>query len=271
MDTYRSVPVAVIGSGFTVPPAEMAEFPPLFENVRPQMPQDQLLSVVREVQRRRNRPTPETLPGLFDDATRFVCTFPELDPYRTVRGEPAIGPLTSLPPTESLPDRPSFFAYLVGNYRAAEPILSFLSKLKIAGSIYIRGAAQRLQENLRGLGLEVYSTPAPLGEVLPRVSAILHHGGLLTAQDALTTGRPQLLLPRYLEQELNAQALARMGVGLVLSGRFTVQAVGHALHQVVADPRFTKQAMSLAQSLHERGLPDPLTRVVQHCLSVLGA
>ncbi len=121
------------------------------------------------------------------------------------------------------------------------------------------------------MGLEVHATPAPLHEVLPRVSAVLHHGGLLTCQDALTTGRPQLLLPRYLEQQLNAQALQRMGVGISLSGRVTVQAISQAVHQVVADPRFAKQAVYWAKTLHGRGLASPLSAIVQHCLAVLGA
>ena len=37
---YRSVPVVMIGTGFTVPPAEHSEFPPLQPSVAPQMPQE---------------------------------------------------------------------------------------------------------------------------------------------------------------------------------------------------------------------------------------
>ena len=61
-----------------------------------------------------------------------------------------------------------------------------------------------------------------------------------------------------------------MGVALYLVGRFNVQAVEQALHQVIADPRFSKQAMSWAKTLHERGPYDPLARIVERCLNLLG-
>jgi UDP:flavonoid glycosyltransferase YjiC (YdhE family) len=266
---YRSVPVVMIGTGFTVPPVEISEFPSLQPQVAAQMPQQRILDVVREVQRRQNRPVPETLPAIFADATRFVCTQPELDPYQAVRQEPAVGGLNPLPAAPLANTPPSFFAYLAGDYPGVESLLAFLAGLRIPGSAYVRGGSRRMAEGLRQKGLHVYDTPAPMHEVLPRVSAILHHGGLCTAEDALTTGRPQLLLPRYLEQKLTAQALQRAGVAHFLGGKTTVQSVGQALHQVIADPRLAKQAMAVAERIQQRGLTNPLPRIVEHCLQKL--
>ncbi len=229
-----------------------------------------MLDVVREVQRRQNRPAPETLPGIFADSTRFVCTLPELDPYQSLRPEPAIGGLNPLPPAPQPTAPVNFFAYLASDYPGLEQLLSFLAGLRIPGSAYVRGASRQFVDGLRQKGLHMYDMPAPIHEVLPRVSAILHHGGLCTAEEAVMTGRPQLLLPRYLEQELTAQTLHRAGVAHYVSGRTTIQAVGQALHQVVADPRLAKQATALAQRIQQRGLANPLPRIVQHCLHKLG-
>jgi hypothetical protein len=267
---YRSVPVAMIGTGFTVPPAEHSEFPPLQTGVAPQMPQEQMLAVVRDVQRRLNRPAPETLPGLFAECARFVCTVPELDPYNSVRVKPALGSFNTLPPAQPPSSVRSFFAYLTSDFRAAEKVLAYLAELKIPGSAFVRGASKRLIESLRSRGLEMYASPAPMHEVLPRCSVILHHGGLLTAEDALATGRPQLLLPRYLEQELTARALRDLGVALALAGRYTLQSVSQALHQLMADPRFMNQATAWSNTIHDRGVGNPLDQITAACLNVLG-
>jgi UDP:flavonoid glycosyltransferase YjiC (YdhE family) len=268
---YRSVPVAMIGTGFTVPPAEHPEFPSLGTGVEPQMPHEKLLAVVREVQRRRNRPAPDTLPGLFADCARFVCTVPELDPYNSVRSQPALGSFNPLPPAPPPASPPSFFAYLTTDFRAAEKVLSYLADLKVPGSAFVRGASKPLVESLRAKGLEMYATPAPMHEVLPRVSVILHHGGLLTSEDALATGRPQLLLPRYLEQELTARALRDLGVAHALAGRYTLQHVSQAMHQLMADPRFMRQAGTLAATIHARGRANPVEQIVTACLQTLAA
>lgn len=267
---YRALPLAMIGTGFTVPPAEAPEFPVLLPDVAPQMSQDQMLAVVREVQRRRNRPAPETLPGLFAECARFPCTLPELDPYNSVRAQPALGSFNPLPAAQSSPAQPSFFAYLTADFRGTEKVLSFLPNLKIPGSAYVRGASKRLMDSLHATGLQVFSAPAPMQQVLPSVSAILHHGGLLTSEEALATGRPQLLLPRYLEQELTARSLHQMGVALALAGRFTVQQVAQALHRLVADPRYSQQAISWARTVQHRGNANPIDRIATTCLQLLG-
>jgi UDP:flavonoid glycosyltransferase YjiC (YdhE family) len=267
---YQAIPVVMLGTGFTVPPSDGAVFPPLLTDVPPLCPQEHVLDVVREVQRRRQRPSPSTLPGLFAPAARFVCTFAELDPYRLVRSEPPVGPLNPLPAAREPPTRPAFFAYLPADYPSVDKILALLARMKLPGSVYVRGAPKQLVEGLRQTGLNVYTAPAPLHDVMPNVSAILHQGGLLTTEDALAAGRPQVLLPRYLEQELTARAVQSMGLATYIAGRFKIQAVAQALHQIIADPRFSRHAMAWAKTIHERGPYQPLPRIVERCLSLLG-
>lgn len=53
---------------------------------------------------------------------------------------------------------------------------------------------------------------APLSRVLPRAAAILHHGGIGTAAQALAAGVPQLMIPRIFDQFDNAARLQNLGV-----------------------------------------------------------
>lgn len=271
LTAYRALPVVVVGNGFTVPPIDQATFPPLLPGQPPVVPPERLLATVQEVQRRRGRPAPQTLPGLFDAATeRFVCTVPELDPYRAVRREPQRGPRHPLPAPSPPPARPGFFAYLTAEAANAEYILTALVRSGCPGRAYLRGATPALRERLRQPGLEVLDSPPPLAEVLPTVSVVVHHASLGTAHESLAAGRPQLLLPQFLEQTLTARLLHELGVGLWLRHGASPEVVTGALRLLLSDPSFMERAQARAQIVHASGPHDPMPQVIERCLVLLG-
>lgn len=53
----------------------------------------------------------------------------------------------------------------------------------------------------------------PLGKLLPRTAAIVHHGGIGTTAQALAAGVPQLIVALAHDQFDNASRVARLGVG----------------------------------------------------------
>jgi L-noviosyl transferase len=56
----------------------------------------------------------------------------------------------------------------------------------------------------------------PLNAVLPTCSAIIHHGGAGTTFTTLAAGVPQLVIPQFADQPVNATAIASRGVGIHL-------------------------------------------------------
>ncbi|HTU93488.1 MAG TPA: glycosyltransferase [Gemmataceae bacterium] len=52
----------------------------------------------------------------------------------------------------------------------------------------------------------------PHSLLLPRAAALVHHGGIGTALQALAAGIPQLIVPVFLDQPDNGRRLARLGV-----------------------------------------------------------
>lgn len=56
---------------------------------------------------------------------------------------------------------------------------------------------------------------APFGTLLPRLSALVHHGGIGTCAQALAAGIPQLVVPFAHDQFDNAARLRRLGVAEV--------------------------------------------------------
>ena len=57
--------------------------------------------------------------------------------------------------------------------------------------------------------------PAKIGDALARARVIVHHGSMLMAEESLIAGRPQVLVPLYLEHLLTARALVELGVATV--------------------------------------------------------
>lgn len=74
----------------------------------------------------------------------------------------------------------------------------------------------------------LYAGYLPLESLLGRCGAIVHHGGIGTAAQALCCGTPQLICPRMDEQRENARLLARLGVcealphGAIGGGRLAI-------------------------------------------------
>lgn len=78
---------------------------------------------------------------------------------------------------------------------------------------------------------------APFGSLLPRTKAIVHHGGIGTASQALQAGVPQLIMPLAHDQPDNAARLKRLGVGsAVPPKRFRVDRVAKELRGLLDSP-----------------------------------
>jgi UDP:flavonoid glycosyltransferase YjiC (YdhE family) len=96
----------------------------------------------------------------------------------------------------------------------------------------------------------------PQAELLPRCSAVVHHGGSGTMYGSLTHGVPQVVLPQGADNFVNGELLAGCGAGLSIEPhQLTPEAVGDAVHSVLTDPSFRRAARRLADEL--AGLPEP--------------
>ncbi len=135
---YQAVPVVQVGNWFPLPPADAPTFPLLVTGQPPVVPQEELLRVVQEVQRRRQRPVPLSLTSIFAGGGRFPTFFPELDPYRDQRTESVWDPLEPLPPPADTSPPPCFFAYLAADFPQVEAVLTEMALTGHRGTVYLR-------------------------------------------------------------------------------------------------------------------------------------
>jgi hypothetical protein len=269
LTAYGVLPTVIVGNGFFVPPADQASFPLLLPGQRLLVPEGQLLATIWEVQRRRQLPAPETLPGLLGRAERFVTVLPEMDPYQARRTQPAVGPLEPLPSPGELPPRGTFFAYLHAAAPHFEEVLAGLSGAGFLGKAYVLGITPAQRERFRRPQLEILEALPSLTDVLPHAAVVVHQGSAGLGQHALAVGRPQLLYPVHLEHVLNSQMLHRLGVGHYMTGQVSEIAVAGDLRLLMADRAMAQRALSVANAIHSSGPWDPLPRIVDRCVALL--
>lgn len=253
-----------IGDRFTLASADRPRFPP-FRRTGASVPEEQLLAVVSEVQRRRGGPTPSTLPAAFRAERSFLCMSPELD-YDPSADGPDLehaGPIVDLPQPMSDPPAADWFAYLSATHPSTVAVLRALVSVRQTGVGYVRDASPPFLERFRSLGLELSPTPLSVEVHAGRARRVIHHGGHSTAELCLSLGRPQLVVPRHAEQALTGRALVRLGVGHCLS---TDGVDEPALAELLLAPPPEARAREVGA---ERALRpgDGLRRVVASCLA----
>ncbi|WP_210493629.1 glycosyltransferase [Patulibacter sp. SYSU D01012] len=115
-----------------------------------------------------------------------------------------------------------------------------------------------LQRGWAGLGANVEDGPdvhvagdVPHDALLPRVRAVVHHGGAGTTGRGLRHGRPTLVLPVLADQFFWGHRLAALGVGppALPLARLRRDALARRLRRLVGDPSHGERARAVAARL----------------------
>ncbi|MEJ6000352.1 glycosyltransferase [Paucibacter soli] len=113
-------------------------------------------------------------------------------------------------------DAPIAFTPGTGNRHAAAFFAAALQALQRLGrrGLFISTHAEQIPQPLPS---EVMCLPqAPFEALLPRLAAVVHHGGIGTMAEALRAGTPQLVVPSGFDQFDNGARAHRLGVAEVL-------------------------------------------------------
>lgn len=107
---------------------------------------------------------------------------------------------------------------------------------------------------------------APFSAVLPRAAALVHHGGIGTAAQALAAGRPQLVMPMTFDQPDNAARLQRLGVGCWLPPyRFRGAAVARELRSLLESAAVSRRCAEVARRFDGSDAVGRTCQVIEGC------
>jgi UDP:flavonoid glycosyltransferase YjiC (YdhE family) len=88
----------------------------------------------------------------------------------------------------------------------------------------------------------------PFGLVLPRASALVHHGGIGSCAQALAAGIPQLVTAMAFDQLDNGQRVTRLGAGAVMRmSQFRAPRVGAVLGPLLVSSTAAERCRELAR------------------------
>jgi len=101
----------------------------------------------------------------------------------------------------------------------------------------------------------------PMGQLLPRSSALVHHGGIGTLSQAMAAGIPQLIMPMAYDQPDNAARVRRLGVGDSLKPKaFRAQSAARKLDNLIRSPEIASRCKSVAEQVDG---PDAIRRTCE--------
>jgi rhamnosyltransferase subunit B len=104
----------------------------------------------------------------------------------------------------------------------------------------------------------------PFSQVLPRASALVHHGGIGTTAQGLAAGIPQLVMPLAHDQPDNAARLRRLGVARSLPPRaFRPPAVARALESLLTSTDVAARYRDYAGRIRESRPLEEASRLVE--------
>jgi hypothetical protein len=216
-----------------------------------------LLACANRVCALRGRPPLARLPELLAGTAHAVTGLDVLDPYRELRREPAVGPpaldvrLASSDPSEDL------FGYLLGDAPPTVGLLRAWVASGLSGRVFVRRPTKIQRQTVGGARVRWLDSPEPPQTAIERARAVVHHGSMLMAEEALVVGRPQVVAPIYLEHLFTARALAANGVGQVIRPGSSQDATIATLAAASADGASPTSAAWTFARAHVPHAPDP--------------
>lgn len=107
----------------------------------------------------------------------------------------------------------------------------------------------------------------PFDTLLPRVAAVVHHGGIGTTAEALRAGTPQLVVPFAYDQFDNGLRAHRLGVAEVLAAQqLTAQRMQPLLARLLTAPEVQVACQAFAQRMRQDALTTTLIDQIESAL-----
>jgi len=123
-------------------------------------------------------------------------------------------------------------------------------------AVLLTGPLERSELPARLPNSVVVASYLPYSQIMPRVAAIVHQGGIGTTAQALRSGRPSLVVPWAHDQPDNAARLVRSGVARTIGrDQYRAPRVAKELTRLLSDAGYQRRARAMGEKIQaEDGL-----------------
>jgi UDP:flavonoid glycosyltransferase YjiC (YdhE family) len=210
----------VTGTGFVIPPS-VYPLPNLrsWLKVDPEGlrdDEDRIAAIINRLLDRLHSPALNHLADLFAGERIALKTFKELDHYPERKGGDYFGtwisPIGEEPIWPNGPDKKTF-VYLKP-FPALPSLVSLLIDLKVPTIAYVERAGRSMEEKFSSPFMKFVHVPLDMNRIARECDVAVLNGTHNTAANLLLAGKPTLHLPLFLEQDLTARNIERLGAGI---------------------------------------------------------
>ena len=268
---------AVIGPGFFIPP-DIKSLPLLREIPKPdgaRLASDdaRILANINQVLDRLGSKKIDRVSQLYDVGKQILTTFREMDTYHKVRPQEGLyywgigrSGLGSEPvwPTGG---GKRIFAYLKP-FKTLPALLQHLKQLNTPVIIYSPQLSDEIKQQYASNTLCFTSSPVDLDQTRSGCDIAITNGAHTTAATFLLAGKPQLLLPIYLEQAISAHNIEQTGAGL-RSVSLEPQDMITKLQVLLDNPRCRLAAEAFAKQYADFDADAMEQKLIEHVDSLL--
>jgi UDP:flavonoid glycosyltransferase YjiC (YdhE family) len=187
------------------------------------------------------------------------------------RPVPYAPPSDQLPPTLADDGSPLVYATFgteLPDQRALKTVVEAISPLQVRLLVTVGpsgdpGAFGPQPENV------TIARYVPQTAILPHASAVISHGGSGTVLAAMAAGLPQLCLPQFADQPLNAAAVAGAGAGLALQADalHPHDTIRESLTRLLTEAAFRSRALALRNEIMSMPSPEAIAALLPQFVS----
>lgn len=164
-------------------------------------------------------------------------------------------------------DKPLVFTPGTGNVHASRFFSLALTAVTHLGERAIFLTRERAQVPVNLPPTVLWQPYVPLSGLLPKVKALVHHGGIGTTAEALRAGIPQLVTSFAWDQFDNGSRSADLGVGLVIPIRkLSPQKMTQALRTIINSDVMRSRGAQVASRFDDRLNPVELCASIERQL-----
>ena len=145
---------------------------------------------------------------------------------------------------------------------ATRAVLGALERLGVAAVVNCSGGGLRRPEVLSP-GV-FFTESVSYDYLMPRVAAVVHHGGSGTTHMAARAGRPQLVVPHIFDQYYWDHVVQRTGLGPrgIPSGQLDAERLARGIRALLGEPAYAARAAEVAEGMRGEADAEGLVRLV---------
>lgn len=213
-----------------------------------------------------------TLAGIHENT--LLSTFEELDPFGPRPKDRYIGPIFDLPNARiehwTGGESKKVLAYLRPDMPGFSALMEALSAINANVICVVPGLRPERSAQFASRNLRIFSAPLSLNELLSDADAFVTYGGSNVVCQALLSGVPLVIAPRFVEQYLNARCAQTIGAAFVMGHELRRESFQAGIEAVLENATYRSHAELFAEKHKGYDVSQAIERTVKEVERLAG-